>query len=814
MRPSDLGCARIIRHVTARRLWREYIGATVEEVSLTTLVACTRAFLLEQLRVSDADADTVTAPSCVACLAAVLDQDGNGLVSVVEMNAVMTPHDAPLFEVLAAVVAAGRVPPVCLPPPPPLHVGYDEQVHWGVHCAMAGVVVVTDDEDGEPAAPVSPPSATTAAAVAATTTTTTAAAAAKAAAVPQMQPPHVQPPSSDSEHRADAATTRRAATRGPIPPPAALVVTGDAGAGLTQFLTVLAHQLRSTGVWTGGVFHATVAPSEGGRHSGNRSILPVRGAVPLYRTPLGGDAAEWAHHYATATWSDRATTTVAHEHASSGSRALSFDDAAVIAVCGAINIPLTASALSTWCADRDVAHPVVVVVDGGMTPVTRLVTELLPCLRCGPGGAGVTLIVGCTMPDGVPALAAQRTWLAATHVRHVVHLAGLAAPDARRLIAQLQPGLSPVDADACAVLCAGKPAVIKAVCGLSLPALRQLLHTMDRVTRSPNSRSASGALGSLLPQAAVSRGRRHANVRLAAAGSGGGGGGSSPVPLHARGESTLENALPLLSLQQLVLSTLASPALGGVAMSLCVHTTFFDEDAALAVAAAVTDPENYGDDAPPVVATDGGDWPSTANTANTAAARDGLQQLSGMGLIVRSGRVWHVPAQVRDVLLQYVPAVVQEQAQNAFVAHCCAVMETAEQLFNAGMTVTAHAVVDGSRHGIQSVLVLGANGQLDRLPLSTQRRACAMVGYEVAHAFVPSSDLVGFATAMLHVSVTDGSDEGVAATAELRMNLQVPCKAMCGRPDDRCTRGCARVSVCVTTRRWMNACVHACACAR
>ena len=199
---------------------------------------------------------------------------------------------------------------------------------------------------------------------------------------------------------------------------------------------------------------------------------------------------------------------------------------------------------------------------------------------------------------------------------------------------------------------------------------------------------------------------------------------------------------------------------------------------------------------------------------NVVPSRGFVIKLSGMGLIVRSGRLWHGPAQVRDVLLQYVPAVVQEQAQNAFVAHCCAVMETAEQLFNAGMTVTAHAVVDGSRHGIQSVLVLGANGQLDRLPLSTQRRACAMVGYEVAHAFVPSSDLVGFATAMLHVSVTDGSDEGVAATAELRMNLQVPCKAMCGRPDDRCTRGCARVSVCVTTRRWMNACVHACACAR
>jgi hypothetical protein len=253
---ASRGCSRVIQHPVARAMWQEFVGATVEAVGVPVLAACLRSFLSSTLRLPPHLVAATLPADATQCLARVLDQDGDGVVSVVELDAVMAPYDAPFPDLLAALVAGGRGPLAALPPLPP-------GPTLGLDAALAAVA-----RRLEVAASVGVGDAHT----------------------------HAHHTHSHHAHAPHAAGT----------PVATLVVTGGPGAGVSHCAVVLAHAAADTGAWTGGVVLAALpshpvhvmGPGVPAPHHPHQNMVAAALCAALHMPCTGAGAAlagqEWA----------------------------------------------------------------------------------------------------------------------------------------------------------------------------------------------------------------------------------------------------------------------------------------------------------------------------------------------------------------------------------------------------------------------------------------------------------------------------------------------------------------------------------------
>ena len=94
---------------------------------MTTFIENVRLFLTEALKLPTAEVESLLSAESESGLRSLLDQDGDGKVSVIEVNRIWVPSDAAFLDVLQSLIAKGLRPLRLLPDAPPQYVGYHRQ---------------------------------------------------------------------------------------------------------------------------------------------------------------------------------------------------------------------------------------------------------------------------------------------------------------------------------------------------------------------------------------------------------------------------------------------------------------------------------------------------------------------------------------------------------------------------------------------------------------------------------------------------------------------------------------------------------------
>ncbi len=447
---GDRGCSRVIRHPTARALWRDFVGPAVEAVAVSTLHACLAAFLRDALRLSPVDVDALLPPDTGLCLAHALDQDQDTRVSVVELDAGMRPWDAPFLDVVQGLLARGRRPLAAFPPlPPSPSFGHTTELASVLEAlARRGRPVLERGDAGVKVGHTMAPTG-------------------RGPASGQVQDDPLRPGST--------ASPPGGAGQPPIqqPPisagsaPVYYVVSGQPKAGLSHFGVRVAHGARALGTWSGGVVLAVlpprappqVAPSTSGggtfRGSGaqtggttsSAASLSARGiatngtgpslgavgvqTVHTVHTVQPGPAGPAGNAGGTLDLLGRLPRLPLHHPALDASgvpqSAAQLSQTATIPepegsgvgiggsgdgdgdgnilvgpLCAAINLPPNMHSLRRWCHSRTTSHlPVLVVVDAGQHTALDLVIHMAQVGLVGQAQMGITTLAGSSDSESV-----------------------------------------------------------------------------------------------------------------------------------------------------------------------------------------------------------------------------------------------------------------------------------------------------------------------------------------------------------------------------------------------------------------------------